>query len=103
MQLAPLPMMATRLPATEASSGQRAVCHFSPVQVSIPGMSGSMGGLNRPAALMTTLASRTAVRPSASRVSIDQVWLASWYVMRSTEVLKLMYLRTSNSRDTCSR
>ena len=103
MQLAPLPMMATRLPTIEAPSGQRAVCHFSPVQASSPAIFGSTGGLKRPAALITTLASRRSIRPSLSQLSIDQVWLAPWYSMRVTEVLNRMWRRTSNARDTCSR
>ena len=77
MQLAPLPMMATFLPFTDASSGQRAVCHFSPCQVSSPSMFGSMGGLNRPAALITTLPTRLSTLPALSLVLTVQVWRCS--------------------------
>ncbi len=66
--LAPVPITATRLPASSVPSIHSAECIEAPANVSRPGMSGSFGRLSWPTALITTSASMSSVAvPSARR------------------------------------
>ena len=60
---APVPMMATRLPARSCAWSQRAVCMVTPAKSPTPSMSGSFGSVSTPAALMRN-------RPVISPVSV---------------------------------
>ena len=59
---APVPMIATRLPVRSWSWSQRAVCMVAPAKESTPSMSGSLGTVSTPLALIRNLRGDLAAR-----------------------------------------
>ena len=77
MQLAPLPMMATRLPVRSTSSRQRAVWNDGPANESRPSICGYFSGLKMPVALISTVVRSISVVPSPRRTSTCHPWVSA--------------------------
>ena len=97
--LAPVPMIATRLPVTSRSAGQRAEWKIGPVKSPSPGRSGTFGRFSCPTAVITALAS--SVSPPA--VVTVQRCRASSQTAVVTSVPKRITFRRSWSSATSRR
>jgi hypothetical protein len=95
---APVPMIATRLPARSRLWSQRAVCITVPVKSSRPGMVGGCGFVSTPVAPTT----KRADRRSPSAVSTFHRWFASSKVAATTLVSSRVRRRMSYLSMQCS-
>jgi hypothetical protein len=96
MAEAPVPMTATRLPASGTSDRHRAECQVGPAKSSRPGMSGSLGRLSWPTALITAWACRVS-SPAAVRTRTAQRCSGSDHSAASTSVPKRIRSRSPNT------
>jgi hypothetical protein len=98
----PVPITATRLPATSASAGQRDVCHDDPRKSAIPSISGTRGRLRKPTAVITAFA-RSVRSPAGPSIETSHSPAASSQRSARTSVSKTMSSRTSKVSATQSK